>query len=214
MPIASGLSFLGIAKETTPGTGVAAVGFIPVTDFKPKIVPIYLPDEAIRGSQAKTYGEVQGPTYAQYGFSGPAYADSIGWALAGVLNDVTTTGASAPFSHAISLLNSGALPTTYSISDYNGFNTRQFAGSRFNEVTLKFAGNGLLEYDASAVARTFATVTKPTPSFTAITEQAAWVGVSTIAGSASSLITSGDLTIKRTGEPIHNVDGADRKSVV
>lgn len=208
MPIGSGLSFLGIAKEATPGTAVAATNYIPVTDFKPKIIPIYIPDEGIRASQAKTYNEVQGPTYAEYGFSGAAYPDSVGWALAGLLNDVVTTGASAPFSHALSLLNSGALPTAYTLSDYNGFNTRQFAGLRFDSFTFKFAGNGLLEYDAHGIGRTFATTTKPTPAFTSIAQQAAWVGVSTVGGSASSLITQGDLTIKRSGEPIHNVDGA------
>src|SRR5437016_2060817 len=122
MPIAAFASFLGIAKETTPGTAVAATAILPVTDAKPKINVMYLPDEGMRASQAKTYGEVQGPTYAEYEYGGAVYADAIGWPLVGVLGDLATTGASAPFTHGIALLNSGALTPTYTLSDYNGVN--------------------------------------------------------------------------------------------
>jgi len=206
MPVAANLTFLGIAKETTPGTAVAATNFLPVVDVKPKINVAYLEDNAMRGAMAKIFNEIPGVSFCEYEFGGPAFADVIGWALAGVLGDVATTGASAPFTHAVSLLNSGQ-PKTYTISDYNGFNTRQFAGCKISEVGLKFAGNGMLEYSAKATGRSFATTSKPTPSFSAVTPQAAWVGVATVAGSASSLITAGDLTIKRSVEPIHNVDG-------
>jgi len=207
MPISAGATILGIAKETTPGTAVAATAFIPVKDVKPHINVAYLPDEGWRGVQAKTFGEVQGPTYAELEWSGVCYADTLGWMLTGVLGDIATTGASAPFSHAIALLNSGALTPTYTITDYNGFNGRQYAGFRFTEVTFTFAGTGLVEYTAKGIGRTFATTTKPTASYTAITQQAAWVGVATIVATPSSLITQGDLTIKRSGEAINNVDG-------
>lgn len=206
MPVAANLSFLGVSKEATPGTAVAASNFLPVTDLKPKIHVGYLEDTSLRGSMAKVFNEIPGVSFGEYEFTGPVFADSVGWALAGVLGDVATTGAAAPLSHAIALLNSGQ-PTTYTLSDYNGFNTRQFAGCKFSQVALKFAGNGMLEYTAKAIARSFASTNKPAPSFTAVTPQAAWVGVSTLAGTASSLIVNGDLTISRSVEPIHNVDG-------
>lgn len=207
MPIASAASILGIAKEATPGTVVPATAFIPVKDIKPHIAVTYLPDEGWRGAQAKTYGEVQGPTYATIEFSGVAYADTIGWLLTGVLGDITTTGASAPFTHNIALLNSGALTPTYTVTDYNGFNGRTYAGVRFTEVTLNFAGTGLVEYTVKGIGRTFPTTTKPTQSYSAVTQQAAWVGIATIVATPSSLITQGSLTIKRSGEAINNVDG-------
>jgi hypothetical protein len=208
MPLSSAASILGIAKEAVVGTAVPPTAFLPVKDIKPHINVIYLPDEGWRGSQAKTYGEPQGPSYAELEFSGVVYPDTAGWFLTGILGDITTTGASAPFSHAIALLNTGALTPSYTITDYNGFNGRQYAGFRFTEVTFKFAGNGLLEYTAKGIGRTYATTTKPTASYSAITQQAAWVGIATIVATPSSLITQGDLTIKRSGAPIHNVDGS------
>jgi len=207
MPISSASTFLGIAKETTPGTAVAATAFIPVTSLTPKVLQAYLADEGWRGSQAKTYGEVLGPVSIEYAFGGSVYPDTIGFALAGVLGEVATTGASAPFSHAIDLLNSGALTKTYTISDYNGVNTRQFIGSRFTEVNFKFAGDGLLEYDAKAMGRSTATPTKPTASFTAVVEQPGWLGIASVAGSPSSVVLSGSCSIKRSGSPLHTIDG-------
>lgn len=207
MPIAANQSFLGIAKEATPGTAVAATAYLPVSGMKPNINVEYLTDDNLRGSNVKSYDMRPGPQWAQYDIDGSVYADTFGFLVTGVLGDVTTTGASAPFSHAVTILNN-AQPPTYTLSDYNGFNTRQFAGSKVSEVGLKFAGNGLLDYSAKCVASGFATTSKPTQSFTAPTAVAAWQGISTIGGSASSLIVNGDINIKRTVEPIHNVDGA------
>ena len=206
MPIASNLSFLGIAKEAVPGTPVAATAFLPVTSMAPAIKQIYLPDEAFRASQAKTFAEIAGPQYVEYGYDGPAFADAIGWALVGVLGDVATTGAGAPFTHTAALKNDGQ-PATYTLSDYNGFNTRQFAGCKFSELGLKFAGNGTLDTSIKAVGRAGATSTKPTPSWSSVVMTPAWLGAVTIGVASSSLIVSGDLTIKRTVEPILNVDG-------
>lgn len=205
MPIAANQSFLGIAKEATPGTAAAATNFLPVTAMTPKIVAMYLPDDNMRGSNAKRYDQRLGVQYAEYDLAGALFPDTFGFLATGILGDVATTGA-GPFVHAVSLQNAGQ-PQSYTISDYNGFNTRQFAGAKFSDVSIKFAGNGLLDYTAKAWASSFATTTKPASSFTAVPAVPAWTGVSTLLGSASSLIVSGDINIKRTVEVIHNVDG-------
>lgn len=207
MPVGSNLSFIGIAKEATPGTAVAASSFLPVSTLKPQINVAYLPDTGLRGSQAKTFDLRPGVSYATFDFDGAVYADVLGWIATGVLGDVATTGASAPYTHAVSLGNAGQ-PPSYTLSDYNGFNTRQFAGAKFSELQLKFAGNGLLEYSAKATAASFASTTKPAPSWATAPAAAAWLGVATIGGAASSLIVSGDLDIKRTVAPIDTVDGS------
>lgn len=208
MPIPSNLSLLGIAKETTAGTAAPATAFLPVTEMKPHVNVAYLDDMAMRASQAALYNEVLGVAFAEYEFSGPAFADTVGFALTGVLGDVATTGASAPYSHAISLNNAVAQTPTYTLSDYNGVNTRQFAGARFSDVAFKFGGSSLLEYTAKAVARTYATTTKPTASYSAVTAPPAWQIVTSLAGSTSMVVVEGDMTIKRTVAPIHNVDGS------
>src|SRR2546423_12194492 len=98
-------TFLGIAKEVTPGTPIASTFYIPVKSVTPSDNVVYLPDEGMRGSLAKTYGDVQGVTSSTFGFAGDVFPDAIGWPLAGVLGEVATTGASAPFSHTMDLLN-------------------------------------------------------------------------------------------------------------
>ena len=63
-------SFLGIAKETTPGTYVAPVDYLPVRTFDPDHKIKYLEDKGIRGSMVDTYGLVQGPAHSEYSFGG------------------------------------------------------------------------------------------------------------------------------------------------
>lgn len=207
MPISSNQSFLGIAKESVPGTAVAATNYLPVDTIKPKIHVDYLPDDNLRGANVKTFDLRPGVQWAEFEIGGQIYPDTFGFLMAGLLGDVTTTGASAPFSHAIAALNTGQ-PPTYTLSDYNGFNTRQFAGFKVGEINVKFAGNGMLDYTAKGIASSFATTSKPTQSFSAVTVMPAWVGVSTIGATPSTLIVNGEMNFKRSLEVIHNVDGA------
>lgn len=91
MPAATSLSYLGIAKESSRGTGVSPTFYLPVNSIEPEDVPKWLQVTALKGAMVKTYGYVQGLRSTTFGIGGPAYADSIGWALMGILGDVTTT---------------------------------------------------------------------------------------------------------------------------
>jgi hypothetical protein len=208
MPLASDLSFLGIAKEVTPGTGAAASAFIPVTSIKPTDKITYLVDAGMRGSMVKNYGETSGVQVGEFEFGGPVLADTVGWPLAGVLGDVTTTGASAPFSHAMAVKQ--GQPTTYSLTDFYGItgtNSRQFAGMKFSEVGFKFSAEGLLEYTAKTLGNPSTLVVKPTASFSTIVPIPSWIGTVTIATVAKTIIESLEVTIKRPVTPIHTLDG-------
>ena len=105
---ASVRSYLGIAKEVTKGTPVSATDFIPVMkdSLKPQdiIDPLY--DQGLRGSNVLNYNYVQGRTRSTFDFGGAVFADTIGYALAGMLGEVATTGGSAPYTHEVTLLNS------------------------------------------------------------------------------------------------------------
>lgn len=207
------LSTLGIAKETVVGTAVAPTNFLRVTDLKPVEKITYLADEGLRGAMAKTYNEVVGVTWCEYEFSGPVYVDDVGWVIAGLLNDLSVTGATDPYTTTFSLLNSGTgQPTTYTLTDYNGNNARAFAGCKFSQLDLKFAADGLLEYTAMATGLSFATASTPTQSYGGTTIVPNYLCTATIGGAASAVVTDGDLSIKRTVAPVHAVDGTSAPS--
>jgi hypothetical protein len=77
-------SYLGIAKEVTKGTAVTPTDFLPVmgSSLKPVDVIDPLYDEGLRGSLVKNYNYLPGRTRSTYDFSGSAFADTIGYAIA------------------------------------------------------------------------------------------------------------------------------------
>ena len=167
-------SYLGIAKETrpTPGsapTAVAATDFIPFTSITPVDNINYLDDLGMRGSMVAEYDVIQGTIHSEFEFAGDVFADTIGYVVGGVLGDVATVGASAPYTHTISTLNSQATngqPVTWTLSDYYSLgsaSTRQYAGSQFESVDFKFSAEALLTYTAKAKGYQSVTAANPTP---------------------------------------------------
>lgn len=205
-------SYLGIAKEATKGTAVAATDFIPVIadSLKPVDVIDPLYDEGLRGSLVSTYNYIPGRTRSTFDFSGAVFPDTIGYSLAGVMGSVATTGASAPFTHTVSLKNASAInadaqPISYTLTDFYGANVRQYAGMQFHDFSLKFNADGLLEYDAKATGWASATTTAPTPTFSTILPTPVWQGTVSIGGSQVSTAISGNLDIKRPVSAIYGI---------
>ena len=91
-------SYLGVAKEVTPATAVAASAFIPVSKDSLKPVDIIAPlfDTGLRGSMAQNYNYIQGRRHTEVDLGGPVFADTIGYWLGGIMGAVATTGVSAP----------------------------------------------------------------------------------------------------------------------
>lgn len=214
-------SYLGIAKETrpTPGsapTAVAATDFIPFTSITPVDQIKYLDDKGMRGSMVDEYDVIQGTIHSEFEFGGDVFPDTIGYMVSGVLGEVATTGASAPYTHVINVLNSQASngqPTTFTISDYYSLgssSTRQFAGTQFESIDFKFSADALLTYTTKAKGYQSATATNPTPSFSAVTPVPSWSGVVTLNGSASTVLASGNCMIQRPVDPIFTIDGNQR----
>jgi len=210
-------SFLGIAKEAsrtagTNPTAVAASDFIPVNTITPFDNIKYLDDNNWRGSMVETYGTVQGVYHAEFEFGGNVFPDTIGYAVAGVLGAVTTTGSAAPYSHAISTKNtSSGQATSYTLTDYNSYNARQFAGCQFGGLDFKFNADGLLDYTTTAqgYVSALAAVQPPTlaPSYSTVINVPSWTGVTTIGGSVTTKLTEGNVNITRPLTPIFTVDG-------
>jgi hypothetical protein len=208
MPKSSLLSFLGIAKEATFGTAVPPTAFIPVTNVTPKDSVTLLEDKGWRGSMVETYNKIAGPVTATLDFDGDVFPDTLGWMVTGILGDLTTTGASAPFTHAAAVLNSGTgqLPS-YTLTDTYSVATRAYAGAKFSELSLKFNADGLLTYSAKATTFGSVTATLPTASFTGVQVQPGWVGVAQIGGVSQTGVLDAEVSIKRPVSIMNTVDG-------
>jgi hypothetical protein len=215
MPLQNSVrSYLGIAKETTKGTGVTTpAGYIPVDQGKLKTATIIDPllDEGLRGSLVSAYNWIPGRKYSQLEFGGVVFQDTFGWALAGLLGEDSVVGAANPYTHTIALkyaaaAGADAQPTSYTIVDFNGTNARAFAGCQFTDLTLNFSADGLLEYDAKLTGFGSTTATTPTPSFTTVTPMPVWKATVSIGGSSVAYTTEGSISMSRPVTPIFGVN--------
>ena len=205
-------SYLGIAKEATRGTAVAPTDFIPVMKDALKPVDIVDPlyDTGLRGSNALNYNYIPGRTRSTVDYGGAVFADTVGYAIAGVLGSVTTTGASAPFTHTISLFNSIAVggdvqPISYTLTDFYAVDVRSYPGCQFSDFSLKFNADGMLEYDAKTTGFLSEVVATPNPSFSTILPTPVWRGTVSIGGSPVSTAMTGNIDMKRPATPIYGI---------
>jgi hypothetical protein len=203
-------SYLGIAKEATKGTPVAPTDFIPVESSKLKpadIIGELTASDMAQGSLVKDYAYVQGRSNSTYDFGGPVYPDTIGYVLGGIMGSVTTTGASAPYTHTISLKNASAVgadaqPTAFTLTDFYAANVRAYPGIQISDFTLKFTADGLLDYDAKAMGWLSQVASTPTPTFSTVLPTPVWLATVSIAGTTISNVVDGDITLARPGTPI------------
>lgn len=214
-PLESARSYLGIAKEATKGTAVPPTDFFPIeiSKLKPEDHDPKIMDTASRGSNVLNYGAIKGRKWGTYALGGPAFADMIPYFLAGILGDIATSGASAPYTHVISTLNSGVAgattqPKAFTITDFYTEAVRAWAGMQIEELTLTFTKDGLLEFDAKMVGWSSAPAATPTPTFSGVVPMPTWLCVMTIAGTAISNMVDGSITIKRTSSVIHTTNGS------
>jgi hypothetical protein len=203
---------LGIAKEAIAGTPVAQTAAIPLTKFDPAPKQVKLVDDGWRGSMGDNYGMQNGPRSAELSLGGPVFVDTIGYALAGVLGDIATTGASSPFSHKMALLNSGdGQPKTYTLTDtQGGLATRQYAGAKFTECSFKWDVSGLATWDAKALSWISNTAADPTPVFGATVPVPSWLGQLKFGATAVPNVQNAELNFKRaSGEPVFTMGAQD-----
>jgi len=210
--LASVRSYLGIAKEATKGTIVAPTDFIPVAkdSLKPQDMVDALYDTGLRGSNVLNYNYIPGRKHSTLDFGGAVFADTVGYGLAGIMGAVATTGASAPFTHTISLLNSltsgtNTQPISYTLTDFYAVSVRSYPGCQFSDFSLKFNADGMLEYDTKTTGFPSSVVSDPTPTFSAILPTPVWRGTVTIAGSQVSNAMSGNIDMSRPVTPIYGI---------
>jgi len=213
MPIqASSRSYVGIAKEVTKGTVVAPTDFIPVAKDSLKPADIYDPlyDTGLRGSNVMNYNYIQGRSRSTFDFGGAVFADTVGYAIAGLMGSVATTGASAPYTHTISLKNSTTSstetqPISYTLTDFYAVGVRSYPGCQFSDFSLKFNADGMLEFDTKSTGWVSSTVSDPTPSFSTVLPTPVWRGTVSIGGSSVTTAMEGNIDMKRAVTPIYGI---------
>lgn len=211
--------FVGVGKETTSGTAVAATTTIPVNKFDPEDKPMFLVDDSWRGAMAGEYGLIQGPEIAELEIGGPIYADAIGHALFNILGDYAVTG-TGPYTHTFALLNSGSgQPPTHTFVDYTGIPAtglaRQYAYACLSEVTITGNAEQLLTWDAKAT--TFVSSipgSAPTANISTVPAQGAWNSAVTIGGSAATDVAEWELTLTRKVDPYWTAQGSQDPLVI
>jgi len=98
----SSKTWLGATRELTagsaqmPGTSPGIAGMpstIPLdkSSFEVEDTPHWLPDEAIRGSMAKTFSMILGPEDATFSYGGPFFGDMEGFFLDNAFGDMSST---------------------------------------------------------------------------------------------------------------------------
>ena len=205
-------SYLGIAKEVTKGTIVAPTDFIPVSKDSIKPVDVIDPlyDTGLRGSNVVNYAYLQGRTRSTFDFGGAVFADTVGYGLAGLLGSVATTGASAPYTHTISLKNSltsGAddQPISYTLTDFYAADVRSYPGCQFSDFSLKFNADGMLEYDTKTTGWASSAVADPTPTFSTLLPTVVWRGAVSIGGATVSNAMTGNIDMTRSVTPVYGI---------
>lgn len=87
--------FLVIANEATQGTAVAGTFTQLIDSLKPSDKPVFLKDQAWRGSMGTdAFGQIAGVKHAELDLGGPVFADGIGFFLRNILGDLAVVGTS------------------------------------------------------------------------------------------------------------------------
>lgn len=119
-----------------------------------------------------------------------------------------TIGAAAQYAHNVTLLNTAPMqPPTYSLTVFNGLIYTAYSGLLFSEAAFKFAADGLLVYSCKALGFLSTNPAGPyTAAFNANPPIAAWTGGLWFGTTLATNLESADVTLKRTVNPISNID--------
>lgn len=165
-----GNGYVGLKKETSFGEAVAADKFIPVKSFEASQDPQNYYPEAIRGNRGKGQGIPMG-IQNEASSEMDAEPESLGHYLLAVLGSVTSTanaGFAGSFDH--SFVPAGVLPS-YTLESYDGFMTRQLAGSKCDSLTLSVEAGGDGVLTVSTEWRVKSVIDKATPSVPSYTDK-------------------------------------------
>lgn len=142
---ASAKQFVGLAKEATQGTAVLPTWTMPVEEFAPKDVPVWLDDKAMRGSMGEPYGKQQGPLKTEFQLKGPWFGDTGTFLLSNILGDLVDAG-------------------TYTGSGTTTLSSGVSAGATSIQTAASIANGTIIQIDTGALSEIVTTSGAPTGS--------------------------------------------------
>ena len=158
------LSFLGLGKEATWNTPVAASAFFPFSSESLKVSIEPIAEAQIRGvlDQSPRY---KGLITVGGSFSGPVYPSLIGHLLRAALGAPTTTG-TGPYTHTFNptqgrFSNSAALPP-YSITVGRDGIIERYSGCVCQSLSFSFAKGGMLTFESQWIGANYDSPGAPT----------------------------------------------------
>lgn len=209
------LQWLGIAKETTPGTAMSAPTiWIPVDSPKhsPKVTPLV--DTALRGTMAMQHQQVQGMQYEELGYKTYLYADSVYAHLIAMLGGTDTiTGTAPTVTHKTSLYN-GATGDNAQPPSYTGFlyeqggKVAQIAGMKLADLKFDFKANDWPTIDVMWNGMPATYIAAPANTPTALQPLPPFTTAVTIGGTLNSKYSDVSIDIKRDTKPIPVMNGS------
>lgn len=199
-PLLTGLTQVGLAKETTWGTGVApttADQFIPIVNPKLEDVIESILDNGYRSRMSKDQGYQQGFRQSKYSFETQVYPDVCGNWFMGLFG---TDGWASGTTHPFTVLNSG-LPPSYTVQDFygvSGTHSRSLAGMYFDTLTISGSDKGPMKATVSLMGgKASALVAKPTAVYTTALAFLSWQGALTLNSVVKANLLTWDITFKR-----------------
>lgn len=207
MTYPSRLVAVNIGKESSYGTPATPTYSMPAhPQFADNHQP--QPDTAWRGAPASSFGHGLGTLDSILALDGPAYADIIGFPLAGILGDLSTT-IGTPNTQSIAALNTGLQQTpSYTLYLADGLDCLQWPGCKFNSVTIAGSGDGILQWSGALQGMPGSVVTAPAKNFTGVPMFAGWAGNVQIGGVTDLHVLDFSVTIARTVVAQRNADGS------
>lgn len=171
--------------------------YMPLTTFAPADEYAQLLNQAYYGSAVKTAGAVQGKRSSTWDIGGDLFIDTVGYLFGGIFGCEDFT-AGTPNMHLFAVNNvAQCQPTPIVLYNYDGLNTRIFAGGKFSEVGLTLDPAQLMKHTSKFMARASGVVNTPVPSFSALQPVPAWTGYLTVAGSVLLKATAFEITFTR-----------------
>lgn len=208
---AANLQWVGVAAEAVYGTPIAQP-----TLFLPADTPVWthptqkMLDQALRGSMATDFQQINGIRYDQVTFKTYLYLDSIFFLLRSTLGlpDVMT-GTNDPYTHKTSL-QSGAngQPASTTVFWYDAAGKCwQMPGAQISDLKFTFKTDGLVEVEVTYVGLPAAAIAAPTNTPTQAAPSPGWNSTISIGGNQLSQYSELDLEIKRATEMIPTING-------
>lgn len=204
-PFPTWQTIVGLAKETTWGTGVApttADQFVPISNPKPELVIDPLYDRGYRGRASQDQGWQQGFKSSKYSFDAQFHPDVCGNWFMGIMGiDGWASGTTHPFT-----VQNASLPPSYTVQDFYGItgsNSRSYTGLYFDSLSMSGTDKGPLKASVSlSGGNAPVLVAKPTAVYTTAVPFRTWDGALTLNSVLKTNLISYDLTLKRTVNPI------------